>query len=102
MSSWPRKPPYKINNKVHYDSMNVGNDNGKVRCYMEGGFSIDKFDRFVSEIYNKDKNLDCYEKTIVLSCGVCDGENIDLFDLQKWFDNNREWIDSLRKECEND
>lgn len=67
------------------------------RCYMEHGFSVTKYNRFVADIYEADKNTDCWEKTYVIDCGMYDGERIDLFDLQEWFDNNREWINSLKE-----
>lgn len=71
-------------------------DNEDARCYMDGGFSVSTYNRFMSKIYNSDKKADCYEKTYVINCGSYDGESIDIFDLQEWFDNNREWIDSLK------
>lgn len=41
-----------------------------------------------------------FYKTFVLSCGSHDGEHIDLFELQEWFDKNREWINSLKEEVQ--
>jgi len=70
--------------------------NEDARCYMEGGFSVTKYSRFINSIYQSDRESDCWEKTYVIDCGACDGERIDLFDLQKWFDDNREWIDNLK------
>jgi hypothetical protein len=31
---------------------------------------------------------------------VCDGEDMDLFELQEWFDRNREWINNLKETVE--
>ncbi len=71
--------------------------NNEVACYMERGFSIDRFDGY--QLVEKG-HPDPYKKTFVIQCGLHDGESIDLFDLQKWFDENRDWINELKKECE--
>lgn len=90
MSSWGYGKVYTNEKDIHDD---------EVRCYMEHELFIKKFDRINLEKYDNDKLSDFYEKTYTLNCGRCDGEDIDLFDLQKWFDNNRKWINSLKKEC---
>ncbi len=82
MSRWDEKERYKTVRQVKFD---------EVRSYMENEFEIKTFDG-----YNFKNNN--YDKTFVIRCGHCDGENIDLFDLQDWFDQNREWIDDLREE----
>ena len=68
-----------------------------VRCYIEHGCNVMSY-----SAYTKDETKDgChYEKTYVLSSGCCDGEHMDLFDLQKWFDENREWINGLKTSLE--
>ena len=69
-----------------------------VKCYIEGGFDVTRHDKFDHELYKVDKDADFYSKTFVINCGQCDGEYIDLFELQEWFDRNREWINQLKKE----
>lgn len=68
----------------------------EVACYMEHEFKVKKHNRFDCQKYENKE--DPWEKTFVIECGVCDGEYIDLFQLQEWFDKNREWIDGLKKE----
>jgi len=72
----------------------------EVECHMEGFFDIKKRNKSTYE--GDPKNITQIElfKTYVIQCGMYDGEQIDLFDLQKWFDDNREWINSLKQECE--
>lgn len=95
MSGWGRMSSEYKYVKPEHDS--------NVRCYIDGGFSVERYDGFVSANYEKcklsGKYDDCYVKTFVISCGSYDGEHIDLFDMQKWFDDNRDWINSLKKEC---
>ena len=64
-----------------------------VRAYTEHGLLIEAFPRYV---FDKDKWRS--EQTYVIDAGCMDGEKIDLFDLQDWFDKNREWINELRKQ----
>lgn len=72
-------------------------DHEEVRFYIERSGLI----RCYSKVeYGRDENGNCInsrvEKTYILDVGAMDGEHIDLFDLQEWFDKNREWINSLR------
>ena len=82
MAGWDKENRCKIVRKVEHDT---------VRSYTEFEFNVMKFDGW------NYKTADC-DKTFVINCGYCDGENIDLFDLQDWFDENRDWINSLREE----
>jgi hypothetical protein len=68
----------------------------EVECFIEREFFVRRHDKFSCEAYNR--NEDPWSKTIVIDCGYYDGEKIDLFQLQEWFDRNREWIDQLRRE----
>jgi len=86
MPEWGDKERWQVVRKV---------ERQEVKCYTEWSFDIVKYDAYDC---NKDKDEDPYNKTFVLSCGMYDGESIDLFDLQDWFDKNREWINELRKE----
>ena len=70
---------------------NVNHD--EVKCYVEFGFDVIRYDGW-------NRVTKGCDKTFVIRSGHCDGEAIDLFDLQKWFDENREWIDGLREEIE--
>ena len=74
--------------------------NEDFHCYMEFGCGIRRFNKFISKEYRKDEQTDCYEKTYALRSGVCDGEDMDLFELQEWFDRNREWINNLKETVE--
>lgn len=67
-----------------------------VKCYQEQGFTVERFDGFDLKKHN-DKQ-DPYFKTFAINCGLYDGEHIDLFDLQDWFDRNRDWVNGLRAE----
>ena len=70
--------------------------NSEVRCYIDqNGFQVMPMDAYNSDDHKAGVE-DPFDKTFVLNCGTYDGENIDLFDLQSWFDKNREWIDSLK------
>jgi len=77
--------------KRHHETLKTVWD---VKCYMDGMFHILYFDG-----YNHEDSDDPYYKTFVLRCGTYDGEYIDLFQLQDWFDANREWINELRREA---
>lgn len=69
-----------------------GINDKEVRCYTEHGMGIKCYSR-----YGRDENGTFrYEKTYVIDAGYMDGEKIDLFDLQEWFDENREWINGLK------
>ncbi len=57
-----------------------------VRCLIDGGFTIAKRD-----VINPDDGPYYLEVT------GCDGECIDLLQLQEWFDRNRDWINGLRE-----
>lgn len=70
----------------------------EVRCYINRGVSISRYDGFNNEKYNAKE--DPWFKTCIINCNGPDGEYIDLFDLQRWFDNNREMINNLKTECE--
>lgn len=70
----------------------------EVKSYLAQMFSIMKWNNYDLEKYNK-KEEDCNNKTFVLSFGSSyEGDYIDLFQMQEWFDKNREWIDDLRKQ----
>jgi hypothetical protein len=69
-----------------------------VTCHMEREFEIAKCDGF--DLKEHEAGRDPWYKTYVLSCGRHDGEQIDLFELQRWFDENRDWIDALKKRME--
>lgn len=62
-----------------------------VRFYIERCSNIQCYSRYIFE-----KNETRVEKTYAIVAGYMDGEYIDLFDLQEWFDENREWINSLK------
>lgn len=64
---------------------------GLIRCYSKCKYDRDEKGNYINSRF---------EKTYVLDVGGMEGEHIDLFDLQKWFDNNREWIDSLKVKLE--
>lgn len=88
MPGWDKDNRYKVR-------LTVKND--VVRCYIDqGGFVVTTYDKFDRENYKALK--DPYSKTFAIYTGSYDGEYIDLFDLQEWFDKNREWVNSLREE----
>lgn len=89
MPRWSDKERCKVVRQVKHD---------EVKCYIEWEFNIIRREGFDSEKYKRKE--DPYSKTFVINCGMCDGEDIDLFDLQDWFDKNREWINSLREEID--
>ncbi len=90
MPQWNEEQRYKRIRTIKHD---------EVKAYMEWEFHIMRYDGFDPQKDERNEE-DPYNKTFVLSCGICDGESIDLFDLQDWFDKNREWINELRKEIE--
>tara|TARA_R110000765_G_scaffold294204_1_gene389444 strand:+ start:589 stop:834 length:246 start_codon:yes stop_codon:yes gene_type:complete len=64
-----------------------------VSCYMDGGFAVEHYSTYN---YHGDQSEEI--ATVVIQCGSYDGEYINLFELQEWFDDNREWINSLKTE----
>lgn len=82
MPGWDDKERYEVMRQVKHD---------EVRSYIEFEFDVIKYDSYDSKKHE-------FFKAFVINCGVCDGEKIDLFDLQEWFDKNRTWIDMLRQE----
>lgn len=62
-----------------------------IRCHTRYIFEKDEKGRLISETYQLEKTY-----------GYMDGESIDLFDLQEWFDKNREWINALKEKTKED
>ena len=89
MTRWDFAKDRQLVRKVRHD---------EVKCYVEWEFDVARSHRHNSEKYKRGENPT--ERAFVLKCGVCDGEEIDLFELQDWFDENRDWINSLREEIE--
>ncbi len=85
MSQWDDKERSKVVREITHK---------EVGSYIEFGMHVTKYDAYDTT------QADSCRKTFVISCGMCDGENIDLFDLQEWFDKNRTWIDTLRQEAQ--
>lgn len=83
MPQWSDKDRYKTVRDITHE---------EVKSYIEFGMRIVKHDAYDTT------QSGSFRKTFVINCGMCDGESIDLFDLQDWFDKNREWIDGLREE----
>ena len=90
MPGWPSEERYEVIKTVFGD---------EVSCYMDGRFGIKKWNKFHVEKYQKDREGDFESKTVVIDCGSTDGEQIDLFELQDWFDKNRAWINQLREKA---
>lgn len=65
----------------------------EVKSYIDYGMSVIRYDGY-------DPTTKKRFKTFAIRAGSYDGENIDLFDLQEWFDKNRTWIDTLRQEAQ--
>ena len=83
MPQWSDQERYEIVRHVKHD---------EVKCYTDWEFYIQRYDEF--DLKKHERKEDPYSRTY--------GENIDLFDLQEWFDKNRAWIDTLRQEVENE
>lgn len=69
-----------------------------VYCTIGAPVYIERGERFHADRY--DAKADPYTKTFYFSVNGPDGEMMDLFELQKWFDDNRAWIDGLKKELD--
>lgn len=65
----------------------------EVKSYIDYGMRVQRYDGY------DPATQECF-KTFVISAGSYDGEYIDLFDLQEWFDKNRTWIDMLRQKVQ--
>lgn len=85
MSQWTAISYMKIDSDINKVVRSSGDDDIEIRRY--NGYN---------QLYNQE---DPYFKTIGIICGCYEPGIINLFDLQKWFDDNREWINSLKKEC---
>ncbi len=82
MSGWSKDKHYGVMRAI---------SNKEVKSYIDCGMNVIRYDGWNPQA------KECF-KTFAINCGSYDGENIDLFDLQDWFDKNREWINSLREE----
>lgn len=76
-----------------------GVGHAEVRCYMDNGFDVRTHQELDPQLYAAGDPEPWQRVTYVLACSSYDGENINLFDLQAWFDRNRDWINELKKEC---
>lgn len=74
-------------------------ENIDVRSAMRTNIGIVTGTNYDAEAHRR--GFDPFSKTYWLTTiNGQEPESIDLFDLQKWFDDNREYIDGLKKELE--
>lgn len=59
----------------------------EVKSYIDHGMTINRYNDY-------DPKTRKASKTFAICCGSYDGEHINLFDLQEWFDANRQWIEN--------
>ena len=74
----------------------------EVHSFLTGRFDVVRTNKHDLKNEKDPQNLEhLISKTYALNFGsACEGDLVDLFDLQKWFDDNREWINVLKEECE--
>lgn len=91
---WPA-PLYALEAVQHKPDMIDSTTHVSVKCYTDGQFTIQPF--YFYSPYEPPKKSIYLGKTLVLSCGSYDGENINLFQLMDWIDANRGWINEQKK-----